>query len=81
MLNKDFVVVCPHCNLPVMIQEINCAIFRHGVYKKNNQQLNPHASKQECDKCIYENSIIGCGKPFKIILKNNEYVAEVCDYI
>ena len=81
MLIKDFVVICPHCNLHVMIQEINCSIFRHGVYKNNKQQMNPHASKDECDKCVKEDLIIGCGKPFKLVLNNNEYTAVVCDYI
>jgi hypothetical protein len=80
-MKNDLTVLCPHCNLYVLIHEINCAIFRHGVYKKDNQQMNPHASKEECDKCINENLIIGCGKPFKLVLENNVYNAIICDYI
>jgi len=78
---KNIVVECPHCNLLIEIEEINCAIFRHGVLKKNNKQINPHASKQECDNYIDNNMIIGCGKPFKLELENNAYKAIICDYI
>ena len=78
---KDFTVLCPHCNLFVMIQEINCAIFRHGVLKKDNSQMNPHLCKSECDRYVLEDLIIGCGKPFKVVLDNKEYKAEICDYI
>jgi len=80
MNNKNIIVICPHCNLFVLIEEINCAIFRHGVIIKSNQQIPPHSSKVECEKYI-KDGIIGCGKPFKIFVKNNEYVAEICDYI
>jgi len=81
MKSKDFTVICPHCKLYVMIQEINCAIFRHGVMKKNNNQMNPHLSKEECDRYVKEDLIIGCGKPFRLILEKDEYIAEICDYI
>jgi len=77
----DFTVQCPHCKLYVMIQEINCSIFRHGVYKDSKQQINPHENKENCDRYIKEDLIIGCGKPFRLVLKNNEYFAIECDYI
>ena len=80
MNNKNIVVTCPHCNLFVLIEAVNCAIFRHGVIIKSNQQIPPHSSKDECEKYI-KDGINGCGKPFKIFEKNNEYVAETCDYI
>jgi DNA-directed RNA polymerase subunit RPC12/RpoP len=37
------IVVCPHCSSKILIfnNEIACAIFRHGVYKSNGQQMNP----------------------------------------
>jgi len=81
MNSKDFTVICPHCKLYVIIQEINCAIFRHGIMKKNNSQMNPHLCKGECERYVKEDLIIGCGKPFKIILQKDEYIAEICDYI
>jgi len=81
MIKNIIVVECPHCNLLIEIDEINCAIFRHGILKKNNKQINPHASKQECDNYINNNMIIGCGKPFKLVSENNEHKAVICDYI
>lgn len=77
----SFFVTCPHCNLIIEILEINCAIFRHGVYKNNFQQINPHSSKEFCDYAIQNNLIHGCGLPFKIVKVGNEYTAIVCDYI
>jgi hypothetical protein len=70
-------VVCPHCDAIVEILELNCKIFRHGIYKNNNQQINPHASKEECDSLVVNDLIYGCGKPFRV--ENN--VAIVCEYI
>jgi hypothetical protein len=72
-------IKCPHCFLEILvnIKEINCAIFRHGVYKHNMEQINPHLCKSECDRLFNENLIYGCGKPFKIV--NNEAI--ICEYI
>jgi len=81
-MSKEIILVtCPHCQLLVEIEEVNCAIFRHGIFKKNNKQISPHASKADCDMYINNNLIIGCGKPFKISRDNNAYQANVCDYI
>lgn len=82
MQGKEFEVVCPHCKEFVIIEQVNCAIFRHGIYKENFIQINPHLSKNECDKLVSNNLIYGCGKPFKI-KKNHEniWVADECDYI
>jgi hypothetical protein len=77
----NVVVTCPHCNDFVLIEQLNCKIFRHGVLKLNNTQINPHASKSECDSLFQNNLIIGCGKPFRIIENQNTYVAEICDYV
>lgn len=71
------IIVCPHCNDYIEIISINCSIFRHGVYKNNFQQLNPHLKKEDCDNAIKQDLIYGCGKPFKIV---NELVVK-CDYI
>jgi hypothetical protein len=76
---------CPHkeCGLPVIIDpnEINCAIFRHGVYKKNGNQMHPHAPKAYCDQVFSKGMIYGCGKPFKLVRKDGKIIAEICDYI
>lgn len=71
-------VKCPHCGEPVIIQQINCGIFRHGVYKKTGKQINPHLEKAKCDSLIKKGYIYGCGKPFRIM---NDNKAVICDYI
>jgi hypothetical protein len=78
----SLIVICPHCFCQVEIQEINCAIFRHGIYKQTYQQIPPHSSKQECDRLIENNEIWGCGKPFRLVKNNTDhYEAIICDYI
>jgi hypothetical protein len=76
-------VKCPHCFDFIIINknEFNCKIFRHGIYKSNFEQINPHLEKKQCDILITNNLIYGCGKPFSINNINNEYVAYICDYI
>lgn len=74
---------CPHCKQLIQIQEneLNCHIFRHGVYKNNFEQINPHMSEIECEKLFNNNLIYGCSKPFQIYKENNEYRIKECDYI
>lgn len=80
---ENIIVKCPHCNETVQINilEINCAIFRHGVYKDTLQPISPHSSKEFCDSLVERDFIYGCGKPFKLLIENNEYKTEICDYI
>ena len=76
----DYIVInCPHCNDFIIIycNEINCKIFRHAIYK-NGTNVNPHASKEECERLLHNNEIYGCGKPF-ILNENNQPI--ICDYI
>jgi hypothetical protein len=70
---------CPHCliGIEVMKNQLNCKIFRCGVFKNNNQPIPPHSSKIICDELYKNNLIYGCGKPFRVV---DNYV-EVCDYI
>jgi hypothetical protein len=56
----------------MIIEELNCTIFRHG-YDKNMEQIPPHATQKECELL----TVYGCGKPFKIV----KGVAVKCDYI
>ena len=76
----NIIVNCPNCNNPVLIEQLNCRIFRHGILKSNNNQLNPHASKEECEYYINNNLIHGCGKPFRV-LENNDFKTVICEYI
>jgi phage terminase large subunit GpA-like protein len=82
--NQEFIpfcVQCPHCDEYIYIEKLNCSIFRHGVMKKNNKQIDPHSSKEICDKLFKDGKIYGCGKPFKIENVNNVYITVICDYI
>lgn len=80
-MSEKPIVLCPHCNCQVIIEEVNCKIFRHGVYKANGEQMPPHTSKEECDKAVIDNRIYGCGKPFRIEYIDEKWVAILCDYI
>lgn len=73
------VVVCPHCEEYIVIQEINCNIFRHGVFKHTGEQIPPHSSKEECDKYASTQQIYGCGKPFTV--DKETLLATKCGYV
>jgi hypothetical protein len=68
---------CPHCKGTVIIEQVNCSIFRHGVFKRSGKQIPPHAPKEDCDNWAKNNDIYGCGKPFKLV----DGKAVECDYI
>ena len=81
-LIKDIVVSCPHFNDPVLIEKLNCCIFRHGILIASGKQVDPHSPKELCDFYVLRNKIYGCGKPFKIVRdEKDKLVAVVCDYI
>lgn len=76
------IVSCPHCNDPVEIAQINCGIFRHGVYKHNYEPIPPHSSQSECNRLVFEGEIYGCGKPFQIRTEpSGQLTVFECDYI
>jgi len=81
---EDYEILeCPHCKDFVYInhKEVNCGIFRHGVFKNNNQQMDPHSPKSLCDDVKEKDLIWGCGKPFRVYVKDNKHHIEICDYI
>ena len=80
-INNQPILQCPHCNEYLIIEKLNCGIFRHGIIKNNSKQIDPHASKEICDYYIKNQIIYGCGKPFRIIVKDNLFFIEICDYI
>ena len=81
-VSNNQIITCPHCQEYVEILQINCAIFRHGTFKTNGQQMDPHTPKDLCDQYMKDGLIYGCGKPFKLLVReNNILVAEICEYI
>ena len=72
---------CPNCDdlLVVERNDIACGIFRHGVYKKNLLQIDPHAPKQICDFLVNSEQIFGCGKPFQYDKSTDSF--KKCAYI
>lgn len=81
MASINLCIVCPHCDEPVIIEELNCCIFRHGTLKESGKQIEPHSSEDLCNYYISQKKIFGCGKPFQIVKINNEYKAVICGYI
>jgi hypothetical protein len=77
----DVIVECPHCKDCILIEELNCRIFRHGILKHNGVQINPHSPKDLCDHYVKNNMIYGCGKPFLIKGDAPNLIVEICDYI
>lgn len=77
----EFIITCPHCSEYIIIQKMNCGIFRHGVLISNGKQIDPHANKTVCDNYIKKKKIYGCGKPYQVIKEGEEYKVSVCDYI
>ena len=71
------IIICPHCEQVIFIQQMNCGIFRCGIYKTTHQPIPAHLSKSECENLKEKDLIYGCGKPFQVILNK----AVICDYI
>ena len=76
---KMYYFACPNCNClcQVHVSDIKCGIFRHAVYKSNNEFIYPHTSKEECERLYNEKLVYGCTKPFKF----NGKIVEICEYI
>jgi hypothetical protein len=78
---EEPVLKCPHCSQYIIIEKLNCGIFRHGILITNGQQINPHESKEMCDYFYHKKLIYGCGKPFQIIKHGEKFQIQICDYI
>ena len=71
--------LCPQCGLMIEVKydQLNCKIFRCGVYKKDGKQIDPHSKKEVCDQIFKDNLIWGCGKPYMF----DGIKVEICGYI
>jgi hypothetical protein len=78
MDNNLLIIECPHCQQSIEVLALNCRIFRCGVFKNTNQQIDPHLNEVECKNLKNNDLIYGCGKPFQIT-DNNSVI--ICGYI
>lgn len=74
---------CPHCGGEIQVKktEINCAIFRHAVFKDTWEPIEPHSGKQTVDNLIRLGQIRGCGQPLRLISHEGSCKAVKCDWI
>ena len=77
-MNEELIINCPHCKQLIIIEKLNCRIFRCGIFKSNGKQIDPHSNKNICDELSSNNLIYGCGKPSRIDNNNNVLI---CEYI
>ena len=75
---QNLIIECPHCKEYIIITELNCRIFRHGIVKTTGLQIEPHSNQEVCENLVKDNAIYGCGKPFMI---NEKLEAIICEYI
>jgi hypothetical protein len=74
-MSSSLYIQCPHCERVIEIIELNCCIFRCGVYCYDiNKQIDSHLGKEECEDLVRQEMIYGCGKPFQIIVDPNSDV-------
>lgn len=78
-----YIYQCPHCSdyIETERKQLNCKIFRHGVYKANGIQVPPHSKKPLCDRIFHQGQIYGCGKPYQIYKDDKNWRVRKCDYI
>jgi len=80
-MEEDYIIInCPHCQESIIIykNEINCRIFRHAVFKHNDEPVNPHLSESDCENLVATGQVFGCCKPFQL---NDQNIPEICGYI
>ena len=77
----ELILKCPWCKVMIIIEAINCAIFRCGILKETGQQIPPHAPREECERLKTGDLIYGCGGPFRITQINGIYETEICEFI
>ena len=75
---SNLIITCPNCNICIEIIQLNCKIFRCGIYKDTFAQMPPHLPKYECYQLYIKGLIYGCGQPFLIDESNT---AIKCGYI
>lgn len=74
-----YLAECPVCKVSIFVlpNELNCKIFRCGVFKSNGLPINPHLPKVQCLELVKRELIYGCGAAFTF----DGTTAKLCDYI
>ena len=84
------VLECPHCGGGIVIDQMNCSIFRHGAASVDprgrvDDQIAPHASRQASAAKLGhyvtpggERQSYGCGKPYRMDRATGKLVK--CDW-
>jgi hypothetical protein len=84
MSSPDLELQCPHCQQYVIVRknELNCCIFRHAAFLANLAPIPPHTSEAECVRLLAANLVVGCAKPFRVVVHaDGTHTTEVCGYI
>jgi hypothetical protein len=72
------IIECPHCKIAILVEAMNCRIFRCGMYKSNGTQIDPHLDQVSCERLYNDRLVYGCGKPFRVDMSGNPVL---CGYI
>jgi hypothetical protein len=61
----DRVFPCPWCEEHFVVAEndIRCGIFRHAVFKHNQDPIPPHSSQENVIDWQRQQKLWGCGQP------------------
>ena len=65
-MNKIY--TCPHCSIDIEIAQLNCGIFRCGIFQLKNgsfRQLPKHGTQDNIQKIKDNFLVYGCGNPIK----------------
>ena len=83
-----YIFPCPHCLALIKVKagELNCRVFRHGIYRKNFKGIPAHLPKNKCEELVRRACIIGCAKPFEFFgggkgnLADKKCIVKDCEY-
>ena len=69
-MERLIMFTCPYeeCQgtITVAPNQINCGVFRHGVYKTSGRPVGAHLSQDKCLELVKQGKVYGCVQPFRI---------------
>lgn len=78
--DTNILVFCPHCNEPIIIENLTNHSFRHGIYKSTLKQIPLFITDELSADYVKNGLIYGCGKTF-MILQDTENCGAYLTYI